>query len=86
LEPELLVSFIIGWILTTLCFILVYWGLTRFEVRSMKYYENSLKYLHSIDEKLSPPVHPAVQAISDASRLIVATSKALKDLQKELGV
>jgi hypothetical protein len=84
-EPEIAFLFIVGWAITVACFILVYWGLFRFEKQSMEYYKNSLSYLHSIDSKLPSAIHPAVQAISDASRLIVATSKAIKELQRELG-
>ena len=86
MDPELLLVTVLGWFITVVCFILIYYSLFKFEERSMKYYENSLRYLHSIDEKLSPAEHPSIKAIHEASQLIIATSKKIAEIRKELGV
>jgi hypothetical protein len=84
MELEIIYLFVVGWFLTALCFLLVYYVLSRFERESLKYYENSLLVLKSIHDKLEGGEHPAVKAISDATTLIVEAAKRLEALRKSL--
>jgi hypothetical protein len=84
LEAEVIYLFAVGWFLTALCFLLVYYVISRFERESLKYYENSLLVLKSIHDKLEGGEHPAVRAISDAAMLITEAAKRLEALRKSL--
>jgi len=84
MEAEVIYLFAIGWFLTALCFLLVYYVLSRFERESLKYYENSLLTLKAIHDKLEGGEHPAVRAISDAATLIMEAAKRLETLRKSL--
>ena len=85
MEPEIIVLFAVGWLVTLACFLLVYFVTSRFEHESLKYYSLSLQALERIEKRLSGEEHPALRAISDAAVLIQETAKRLEALRKGLG-